>query len=503
MIHLINKEYFDFKFESDILFKSQGVGGIAFRVKDEFNYYAFIIDKILGYKAIAKVQNNKVILLKTVNDGGILINNWHTVSITVRAGLISVYIYDKESAQRTTSEKRLEVEDYTFTNGSVGFFVNGLEGFFFDEFKITPIKCFSAWQPIPFVEINNNFSNIYYEDFSGSFNSKYTIIDIEESYSQNGPAKWDFVNDDIQLSFISQNSFVSDTSGKKRPSMALINYVNFANGIFQLEFMPFQREGMVSIILKYSRSEEETGPTREEFYSFDMHNEETESYFTFRKWTNGISIVLKRYTVGPIDGLGGVKMNSAYLEEETNIVIVESINNKFTIKISQDGGDTFVTIVNILDESFKAGAVGFGTFKTRAYFKLIQVDPPRLKLTQKDIDWIITKTYDDIPLPSVTHIHSASVISNCTKNKKFNELTSLSTTLAYSGILGSVLGHDYCSSNTKYTDVITSFDNQIEGGWKKCVMNRSHEDRKKYCQETFDSEILQQRCLVKLIFIHK
>lgn len=506
MIYLSEKQYFDFKLDVDILFKSQGVGGIAFRVKDEFNYYAFIIDKSLGHKAIAKVTDSKVVLLKTINDGGILINNWHTVSITVRAGLISVYIYDKESAQKSNSEKKLEVEDFTYTKGSLGFFVNGLEGFYFDEFKVTPIKCFSPWQPIPYVEINNSAANIYSEDFSGSFLEKYTIIDIEEGNSHNGPSKWTFENDYVTLSNIKQSSDVYDISGRKRPTIALINYVNFSNGSFGISFKPCKKEGMISIILKYSRIEEETGPIKEEFYSFDMHNEETESYFTFRKWSNGVPVVLKRIVIETNSKIPRSSLNLAFIENEINHVIVESINQKITIRISQDNGKTFLDIINILDESYKAGAVGFGTFKTCSEFTRIHVEPPKLKLTQKDLDLIMTKSMDDIPLPSVTDIHNISIVSDCTKNQKFYELSAVSTIMAYSGILGSAMGNDFCSSVTTINQTITNssssltstFDKNFinSGNWKVCVVSRSESERNKYCQDTFDSEILRKRCEV-------
>lgn len=513
MLVLSKKEYYDFTLSTDILFKSQGVGGIAFRMRDEFNYYAFLIDKNLGHKAIVKVQNNKVTILKQINDGGILTNNWHTVTIKVKAGLISVYIYDKEKASKSQSEKKIEVEDYTFAKGTAGFFVNSLAGFFFDEFQIKPLRCFSPWQPNPTIEIHNIHTNIYTEDFSGNIYEKYTIIDIEESNNREGPSSWSIINDYIGYSMLRQQTcLVHDASASRRPTMALLNYINFQNGIFKVVYNPSEKTGMVSVILKYNREEDQSMPSKEEFYTFDIVNEEEESYFTFRKWSNGNVNLIKRFIIDQNSSkLLHMEIQKAYLPRADNWVHIEFINQKVTIKISQNGTD-FATIFNLFDESIRAGTVGFGTYKTCSDFRSIYVQAPRIKLTQKDIEYIMIHTIEDIPMPSVVDIYNIGITSSCSRDKIFSEIGALNTVMAYSTILGSTLGNDFCGSGSSTTVNNNNYETTIidqsvatttisEGNqWKVCVVKRSPSDRNKYCNEKFDSDVMKMRCQVSFIF---
>jgi len=504
MLVLSEKEYYDFKLTADILIKSQGVAGIVFRMRDEFNYYAFIIDKSLGYKAIVKVVNNKVTILKQIQDGGILINTWHTVQITNNSGLISVYIYNKENAKKSETEKRFEVEDYTFNKGTAGFLVNGVSGFFFDDFEITAEKCFSPWQPNPNMEIHNINTNIYVENFTGNIVEKYTIIDIEESYNREGPSNWQIISDEITNTVIRQSSLVYDISSSRRPSMAIINFVYFQNGFFKVIYNPSEKLGMVSIILKYEREEDENLTTKEEFYTFDIVNEESESYYMFRKWNNGGVQIIKRFEIDQKESINLFKMNltKAYLVKEDNWVIVEFINQKVTIKISQNGID-YATIFNLFDESIRAGAVGFGTFKTRCDFRSIYVEAPKVMLTQKDIDYIMVNTIDDIPMPNVIDIYKSGIVSSCSRTKNFSSITAMGTVLAYSTILGSSLGNDYCGSSSSSSSSSTKIINSTsvhhfseEVSWKVCVNTRSHNQRQDYCIDKFDSEIMKMRCEV-------
>ncbi len=445
---LSDKDYYDFTLTVDILFTSSGVGGILFRFKDDFNFYAFIIDKNLGRKSIVKVVNNNITFLKIINDGGILMNNWHTVTINARAGSISVFIYDKENALKTSSENKIEVEDYTFTKGSVGVFVNGTKGLYFDEFSVKPNECFSAWQPIPNVEVNNSNSNIYVEDFTGSISEKYTTVDILDKDSRDGPANWAIINDDSKSIYITQTAKVYDSSSSKRPSIALINYLHFQNGTFKLIFNAKEPLGMVSIILKYDKQENDTSNSNEEFYSFDFVNDEKQNYFMFRKWKNGVETLIKRSVINEtMNNSSKIVINKAYVPKSDTYVSVEIINNIITARISQDGYKYF-EIFNIIDESIKAGTVGFGTYKTPAEFKSINLDPPILELTQKDIDFIMSSNSDDIALPSVIDINKTTLVSECAKHKSFAELTAMKKVSTQSTILGSVLGHDYCAPSS-------------------------------------------------------
>ena len=49
MIQMTGKDFYDFSYNVDILVKSNGICGVAFRIRDFLNYYALVIDKKAGY----------------------------------------------------------------------------------------------------------------------------------------------------------------------------------------------------------------------------------------------------------------------------------------------------------------------------------------------------------------------------------------------------------------------------------------------------------------------
>merc|ERR1711957_1082671 len=78
---LREKMYYDFKATFDVLLAESGTVSINFRAKDSFNYYSFIIDKKSGNKILSKNINGAMEIIKTVNDGAITINQWHSIKI--------------------------------------------------------------------------------------------------------------------------------------------------------------------------------------------------------------------------------------------------------------------------------------------------------------------------------------------------------------------------------------------------------------------------------------
>lgn len=117
-LYLTNKEYYDFEMNIDILFKSVGSAGIAFRYKDPFNYYAIKINRKQGYKEVIKVVNGIKFSLQKIEDGGILINSWHSIRIKTEADRFHIFIYDSEQITRANSEKVIEFQDSEISSGT-------------------------------------------------------------------------------------------------------------------------------------------------------------------------------------------------------------------------------------------------------------------------------------------------------------------------------------------------------------------------------------------------
>ena len=115
-ISVSNRQYYDFKLEVDILFKSEGQAGVAFRYKDPYNFYAFIINRNQGYKSVVRVRHGVRSELKRVVDGGIVTNYWHRVTITSEADRFRIHIYDMEN--NSTPSSLIEFRDYGIPSGT-------------------------------------------------------------------------------------------------------------------------------------------------------------------------------------------------------------------------------------------------------------------------------------------------------------------------------------------------------------------------------------------------
>jgi hypothetical protein len=472
-----------------------------------------MIDKQNGYKAIGKMVNGEFTIIKKITDGGILLNDWHQIIITAKTGNIKVYMYDEEISTKVSSEKTIEVNDSTFVKGGVAVFVNGVNGFFFDKLVIDPINCWSPWEPKSDLSIMNPNSNIYYEDFFGILEERYTIIDTEEVNQKEGPSSWGIVYEDVSLgSYIHQDSMISDSSSRKQSSFLILKEKNFCHGKIFLEFRAQNENGIISTIIKYSDILSVNGQKKTQYLSFDMNNE-NEPTFSLRYWNNGDVKVINSINASQIKGF-----EKAYVKNKQNNVKIEYINGRITIYASQNGGE-FQQIINTKHEIIKCGSVGFGTFNTPAKFSLFEITPMNMKLSLNDIDYIINNTTPYIPVPSVEQI--ASIADNIPQIKSTVNfgLTASDYLLTQSSMLQSTMGKDfsknildqsYISINLEGKELIKSSttDSQIEinmrnrnsnnsikdGGWKTCVVTRSNSERKKYCQSNYNNPVFQNKC---------
>merc|ERR1711957_723360 len=212
---------------------------------------------------------------------------WHKITITVKTGKIMVNMYDKDIPTKTLSEKIMEVEDYTYVQGSISVFINGVNGFFFDDLKVEPLVCWTPWETRADVIPLNPNSNIFTEDFLGNLEERYEIIDVSESVQKEGPSNWSMVSEDPALGpYIKQSTLISDNSPKKESSFLLLKQKNFCNGSLNLEFKPETDNGIITAIFKYSKETSPTGSPVIKYYAFDLVNEE-EPTFRMRLFAHG------------------------------------------------------------------------------------------------------------------------------------------------------------------------------------------------------------------------
>jgi hypothetical protein len=482
---LTKKIYFDFRLEVEILCKTNGVAGILFRVKNSFNYYAFVIDKNANSKSIIKVVDGYVHPLLTVNDGGIIVNDWHKVIIELKAGDMKITIYDIEQAQSNT-EKILTYTDYTFISGTVGFFVNKMPGFFFFGLTVSPVNCWSPWLPKKDIQVINSNASIYSENFNSHIETKYDILDPTNA---DRASEWSLISSSRNANTygIEQKSKILDLGSTKKPAMVILKRVNFSNGVFCVKFRTEVSEGMVSIIFKYSKGITKMGEVTETFYTFDMINSRTKGQFLFRKFKDGEPMEL-----ASVNKLSGVS-ELGYTTQGINHVCVEAINSQITIKVGQNSNPT--DIINIEDSSFASGLVGVGTYNTPALFTYLDVMPPTLKLTENDVNDIMKKDTSDLWLPSISAIKRASYELPPQSIRD----SAVTTILSLSSTLGSVLGFNFNRPTPKQigqTEVKTIFavDKAVKLGWEKCVESKTIDDRDNICRRMFENEFKRKQC---------
>jgi hypothetical protein len=484
MITLNKKIYFDLHLEVDLLCKSNGVAGVLFRVKNSFNYYAFVIDKSKGTKSIIKMVNGNQISLLTINDGGIVLNDWHRVIIDLRAGDIKITIYDMEQAQINT-QKVLTYTDYTFISGTVGLFVNNMRGFYFVNLTVLPMPCWSPWVPKNEINVVNPNASLYNEDFMSEISGKFDILDPTKASKS---SDWIFVNNMALNKYgIQQKSDIMDLSSAKKPAILILKRADFSNGTFCVKFKTEQAEGMVSVIFKYSKGMSKMGQESETFYTFDMLNSQKNGQFLLRKFINNEPRELS--SVGKLNGLSEL----GYTTQGLNHVCIETINSQITVKVGQNSN--LFNVINIEDTSFPSGQVGIGTFNTNVLFTYLDVLPPMLNLTANDVSEIMKKDTSEIFIPSVTAIKRTSyeLPQQPMRESAMGTITSLSS------LLGSVLGNNYnrpTGQQTSQTEVKNVFGNEniAATGFEQCIEADTSDKRSNICRRIGGLKIIRDNC---------
>lgn len=175
IIVIKNKSYYDFDLNVDVLFRQVTKAGITFRMRDQYNYYAFIIDVPTRSKQLVKVTDGRYQVLKKVEDGGIILNDWHRIHISLTNSNMKVFIYDAETVDRKSSEKIIEFYDNSFIEGSIGILTSNSEGFCFDKLSITGKIVWTPWIPRNDITIIQNTSGSFNES---KFSKFYFIIFI-------------------------------------------------------------------------------------------------------------------------------------------------------------------------------------------------------------------------------------------------------------------------------------------------------------------------------------
>lgn len=479
---LINgREYFDFKLSVDILVKSNGISGVVFRYKDQYNFYAFYVDKSAGKKVLSLVEDGKLKVLKEIRDGGILVNDWHRVEILASAGSFNIFMYDVEQPTKAKTEKVIEYSDFTYSSGFVGLFVNGMEGFFFDNLSVNPAKCWTPWTPMKNLNVAVPLSQVHIEDFSGTLTEKFTIVEPEISID--GPSEWimnQFAVTNAPSGLYMKNT-AYDKSSSRRPNIIIKNDKYLSNGNLSISFRPFSKEGVVSIVFKYERIGDS-----EQFYLFDFVHSEQNPQFVLRKYSNGVMKEINSVNAVTKDiPMLGYKLNTLHQ------VKVEVYGESIKVKVSINNAP-YAEVMNVKDSSIVSGLVGVGTYKTKCNFSSFELFPPFLQMTDEEKNTVLSTDSEDIflyPRPNTGNV-----------DNEINKLKQSITSKLADALGKNKKGGDKSKDVSGLSIKDPKGDAGDAFGWKTCAITNSIIDRKSLCERSFSHKTFVKKCEVNIVF---
>lgn len=483
-----NRLMYDFTFATDLLISANsGKCGIVFRYQDRYTYYALVIDMDSKTKTVVIVNKGVSSTLYEAQDGGILTNSWHKVTINSSS---SQFLIDFKSKEGGAKISEIRFSDGTLASGGVGFFSGSANGLFFDKNSLESKACWTPWIPRKKLQVVTSSTQYYSEGFTGKLTDKYEITDPEGEV--NGPSKWVFYESDSPYfaDSMRQNSKIRDESEEKNGTKAILKNYTIMNGNFKTGFYPKEGDGIISIFFRYHKAK-----------SADVKGESL-SYYTFelRNMDNGNQkeFVLKKFNIDKSEVLKTVKSDFGYSIGRKHLVIISVNKGKIIIKLSVNDSP-FKAVLKHTDKDFiRYGLVGVGTYGTPAWFLGLTLYPFDSDITASEIS-DYTKSPVDLPffppLPKfnmdggqVTKTKKEGKDDNNSDNGK-DDNTNITTPTNPSNPSGPE--KKQCPQKGK---------NPPKAPSVTCLINNTNEKRITYCKD-FMPFINQSVCQVRLFFL--
>ena len=352
--------------------------GVVFRMKDPYNFYSFDVSQKHGNKRLVKAFEGKYTVLLEIKDGGILLGEWFKLQIISKRENLIIKL---GSSSMHNSYELLPIifnyNDHTHKVGTAGVFVNGNKGFYFDNFKIEPIKCWTPYKPKKDLLLITDRANIYDEDYVGQLKKKFIIKDPINSI--NGPSEWNYQKEVLgREKVIVQKSEIADRSIFKEPSMLILRNKYIKRGWFSVDFAG-TANGAIGVVLKYIDTNN--------YYLFEIggHIKENQ-YFQLRKKVNGIINLLK--IINSNDQLKKTEReNTPEIGYNTNIwyclrIIIDGPSLKFFFNRK---GTPEKFILKYRDDDIPYGLIGITTYNTKGYFDNMILRP---KVEEKGMSFV-------------------------------------------------------------------------------------------------------------------
>lgn len=344
LIFLKYGKWFDFEATIDIMLIEGTSGGIAFRVKNEFNFYALEIKHNSVNLHVIKNGRNTIIS-RSINKS-IPLNTWLKVFINCKTSNINIKI-----SSNSYEILALSAINTNFASGTIGAF-SFSSTFKFDNIEVKALPCSTQWRPSKTSPvIFTNKASAYVEKFSSSLISQKMDI-IEPDESTNGPSVWKVISSARGNRYVGlkQDSNVS-YNGDER-TYAIYKSLWLTNGIFKVNFMPENQDGILTFLFKYN-------PETKTYYSFEMDN--------IKK-----KIFLMKYIDGKGDVLSEAEGNYNLNYIQNLMITVE--DGKIEVGLAEKGSG-YTIYLKAQDRSIETGTIGFGVSGTKCIFTHIELMP--------------------------------------------------------------------------------------------------------------------------------
>ena len=434
-------KWFDFQASVNIKLKEGKSGGVAFRIQDEFNFYALELKQNL--LSLYLIKSGVHTLLTKFKNSSIQSNTWYKLLVICKLRNIEITVYSNSNEIAS-----LSAINSSITAGSIGVF-SSHSTFAFDSLNIKSFPCSSSKsnylsQTSPSFQANyssqstssqsnsltnlpkiiNNRASAYYEKFSSSLiHQKLNII--EPSNGINGPAMWTVMHNARNNKHIGlkQNSIVRYKKNEK--TLAVYKDLWITNGEMKVSFIPYDIKGIVSFVFKYNT-------TDSTHYSYEIDN--TVNKHRIVQYKNNNYQLLK-------------EGNASYITNEIQEVTVRVERNLINITLYSNND---MKVLSVEDESIRTGSIGVGTSGLRCLFTKIQLMPTM----SKDINH---------------NKNNSTNCANCTNNANSTDINT-----------------NYNSnSNKKDQPSNTPSDKSsvisLPVSWKICVDSKTQFERDSYC----------------------
>jgi hypothetical protein len=358
--------FYDFKLNLDVMVRNSGKVGVVFRMKNPFNYYAIEISQKRGYKRLVKVVNGRYHILEIIKDGGIFQAEWFRIQILFRRNEIT-FKFGEDGIQYDNLPIVFVKQDQTFRRGTVGVFVNKNNAFYFNDFHVMPLNCWTPYEPKPEIIHITDRSNVYDETYIGDWSKKYFLNDPISKI--NGPSLWSFKTDIMDReTVIKQDSSISDKSFKREPSMLILKDKFIKRGYFSVDLAGFDN-GRIGVVFKYINPKN--------YYLFEIGGFTKENrIFELRKKVNGMTSVIKRINSNEELDLTEASKSEAFGYIPNKWYSIKIVVDTSNIKIFyKKEGTPEKLILQTKDDDLQIGLIGLTTFNTKAIFDNLILRP--------------------------------------------------------------------------------------------------------------------------------